>query len=85
MFKSFLWCNGIIILVMFKVLLYGMFKGFCGYGSVWYGSAVNNSKVGGCSNSGDISKVIVVDRLVFGCGYKVAGLGIERTPSHALP
>ena len=67
MFKSFLYCYGIIILVMYKVLLYGVFGGFCGH---WCGVGVackDNSKVDRCSNSGDISKVIVVDRLVFGC------------------
>ena len=46
----------------------------------------DNSKGVECSNSGNISKVVVVDRLVV---VVVSGwsreLGIERTPTHALP
>ena len=34
----------------------------------------DNSKVVRCSNSGDISKVIVVDRFGYGYGFMVAGL-----------
>lgn len=50
-----------------------MFGGFHGYGSVWYGSAVNNSKVDRYGVVGGGDKVIHDDRLV--CGIGVVGIG----------
>ena len=45
----------------------------------------DNNKVDRCSVSGVAGQVGCDDRLVFGCGYKVAGLRNEKTSARALP
>ena len=74
MFNDFFYCDDIIVLVMYKVLLYGMFKGFKVVGVVC-GVVVckDNNKVGGCSNSG-VTGQVGCDRLVLVCG----GIGWNR-------
>ena len=62
--NGFYCCYGIIVLFMYKVLLYGMFKGFKAVGVVCGVVCKDNNKVSECGNNGVTGGVGYGDRLV---------------------